>query len=61
LNESNFAGPCFAPDGRTFFMNFYSPGKTLAIWGPFRGQDHAARRRMAGAPTLAPSRSPGLA
>jgi uncharacterized protein len=60
LNESELAGPCFAPDGRTFFVNLYSPGKTLAIWGPFRGQDGAARRRMAGAPTLAPSRSLGL-
>jgi secreted PhoX family phosphatase len=29
------AGPCFSPDGRTFFVNLYREGLTLAIWGPF--------------------------
>lgn len=29
------AGACFAPDGRTLFVNLYSPAKTLAIRGPF--------------------------
>lgn len=28
-------GLCFAPDGRTMFMNLLRPGKTLAISGPF--------------------------
>ena len=29
------AGVCFAPDGKTMFLNLYSPTKTLAIRGPF--------------------------
>ncbi|MBK6414383.1 alkaline phosphatase PhoX [Sphingopyxis sp.] len=29
------AGVCFSPDGRTMFVNLYSPTKTLAIRGPF--------------------------
>ena len=35
LNGSEFAGACFAPDGKTFFVNMQSPGITLAIWGPW--------------------------
>ena len=33
LNNSEFAGICFAPDGKTMFVNIYNPGMTLAIWG----------------------------
>ena len=33
LNNSEFAGVCFAPDGATMFVNIYHPGMTLAIWG----------------------------
>ncbi|MEH6758517.1 MAG: alkaline phosphatase PhoX [Parasphingorhabdus sp.] len=29
------AGACFSPDGRTMFLNLYSPTKTLAILGPW--------------------------
>ena len=29
------AGVCFAPDGKTMFLNLYSPTKTLAIRGSF--------------------------
>ncbi|MDJ0702222.1 MAG: DUF839 domain-containing protein [Leptolyngbyaceae cyanobacterium MO_188.B28] len=32
LNQSEFAGICFSPDGRTMFLNIYSPGVTFAIW-----------------------------
>ncbi|ACB52926.1 DUF839-containing protein [Crocosphaera subtropica ATCC 51142] len=32
-NNSEFAGVCFSPDGKTLFVNIYSPGLTLAIWG----------------------------
>jgi secreted PhoX family phosphatase len=35
LNESELSGPCFSPDGRTFFVNIYDPGITVAVWGPF--------------------------
>ena len=42
---SELAGPCFSPDGQTFFMNIQNPGVTFAIWGPFpRG--NAARQRQ---------------
>lgn len=30
---SEFAGACFAADGRTMFVNIYDPGITLAVWG----------------------------
>lgn len=29
------AGACFSPDGKTMFLNLYSPTKTLAISGPW--------------------------
>ncbi len=38
--QTELAGACFSPDGGTMFVNIYSPGKTLAItgpWGQFRG------------------------
>ncbi|CAN5623822.1 DUF839 domain-containing protein [soil metagenome] len=35
LNQSELSGPCFTPDGRTFFVNIYDPGITVAVWGPF--------------------------
>lgn len=35
LNNSEFAGVCFSPDGKTMFVNIYVPGMTLAVWGGF--------------------------
>jgi uncharacterized protein len=35
LNDSEFAGSCFSPDGQTLFVNLQTPGLTLAIWGPW--------------------------
>jgi secreted PhoX family phosphatase len=32
---SEFAGACFAPDGRTLFVNAQTPGITFAITGPW--------------------------
>ena len=34
-NDSELAGACFAPDGRTLFVNVQWAGLTLAIRGPF--------------------------
>jgi uncharacterized protein len=31
-DNSELAGACFAPDGKTMFVNIYDPGLTLAIW-----------------------------
>ena len=33
--ESEFAGPCFSPDGQWLFVNLQKAGLTLAINGPF--------------------------
>lgn len=33
--KSELAGVCFAPDGKTLFVNIQYPGMTLAITGPF--------------------------
>jgi hypothetical protein len=33
--DGEFAGACFSPDGRTFFVNMQSFGWTLAITGPW--------------------------
>ena len=35
VSLSEFAGPCFSPDGRTLFVNIQLDGLTLAIRGPF--------------------------
>ncbi|MCN9242597.1 PhoX family protein [Streptomyces sp. RY43-2] len=32
-----FAGVTFAPDGRTMYVNCYTPGTTFAVTGPFHG------------------------
>ena len=39
-NDSEMAGACFSPDGRTLFVNMQDPGVTFAIWGPW-GQRRA--------------------
>jgi secreted PhoX family phosphatase len=44
---SEFAGPTFSPDGRTFFVNIQHPGHTFAITGPFPRRDRAEQRRLA--------------
>jgi hypothetical protein len=36
-SNSELAGVCFAPDGRTLFVNIQYPGTTLAINGPWPG------------------------
>jgi secreted PhoX family phosphatase len=33
--QTELAGGCFSPDGRTFFVNAYAPTHTLAITGPW--------------------------
>lgn len=33
--KAELAGVCFAPDGRTLFVNIYNPGFTLAVQGPW--------------------------
>lgn len=36
MNDSEFTGATFAPDGQTLFANIQGPGMTLAIWGPWQ-------------------------
>lgn len=33
--QTEWAGACFSPDGRTLFVNLFSPTRTLAITGPW--------------------------
>jgi secreted PhoX family phosphatase len=33
--DTELAGVCFSPDGRTMFLNAYSPGRTFLITGPW--------------------------
>lgn len=33
--KTKCAGVCFAPDGRTMFLNLYDPARTIAVRGPF--------------------------
>lgn len=35
INDREFAGVCFSPDGDTMFVNIQDPGITFAIWGPW--------------------------
>ena len=35
MNDSEFAGATFSPDGTTLFVNIQRPGLTLAIIGPW--------------------------
>lgn len=35
IQQSEFAGACFSPDGETLFVNILAPGVTFAIWGPW--------------------------
>jgi uncharacterized protein len=63
-DKAEFAGPTFSPDGRTFFVNLYTPGTTFAIWGPFEERNPGRQRQMAAAPPppqLAPRTSEKLA
>jgi hypothetical protein len=36
FTASEWAGPCYSPDGRWLFANIYSPGITVAITGPWQ-------------------------
>jgi len=36
MNNSEFAGACFSPDGSTLFVNIQKSGYTFAITGPWR-------------------------
>lgn len=36
INDREFAGACFSPDGQTMFVNIQDPGITFAIWGPWK-------------------------
>ena len=35
IDQSEFAGACFSPDGSTLFVNMQAPGSTFAITGPW--------------------------
>ena len=45
FNDSEFAGPCFSPDGKTLFLNLQSHF-TFAIWGPFARRNNARQFAM---------------
>jgi len=35
INNQEFCGACFSPDGKTLFVNIQDPGVTFAVWGPW--------------------------
>lgn len=51
ISFTEFAGPCFVPDGRTMFVNLQGNGLTLAITGPF---DELVRDAESGAAATQP-------
>lgn len=61
LSDSELAGPTFAPDGRTFFVNVQSPGVTLAVWGPFEGYANDRRGQGRSVPGWALARQRQMA
>ena len=63
LNGSELAGPCFAPDGQTCFVNIQDPGLTFVIWGSFMRRTPRRRYQLSQATPpshLAPSVSGDL-
>ncbi|MDR6225242.1 alkaline phosphatase PhoX [Desmospora profundinema] len=46
LNDSEFAGPAFSPDGNTLFVNIQDPGMTFAIGGPFARRNAFRQSQM---------------
>ncbi len=59
-SDSEFAGPTFAPDGKTFFVNTQTDGLTFAIWGPFARRSRTRQRTMAVAAPPAQSGASGI-
>jgi secreted PhoX family phosphatase len=49
-SAGEFAGPCFAPDGQTLFVNLQREGLTFAIRGPFAELRGPTRVRATRAP-----------
>jgi secreted PhoX family phosphatase len=47
VNDNELAGPCFSPDGNTFFVSLQDRGITYAVWGPFHRHDKGRQRLMA--------------
>ena len=45
IDPVSLAGPCFAPDGRTLFVNIQGDALTLAIRWPFTALESGARDR----------------
>lgn len=44
LNDEEFAGATFSPDGHTLFVNIQGPpGLTFAIWGPWQAHGRGTR------------------
>jgi secreted PhoX family phosphatase len=58
-DASEFCGPTFSPDGRTFYLNVQNPGHTFAIRGPFPRAD-AGRQRQAATTTPAHPYAPRI-
>lgn len=42
--QTELAGVCFSPDGRSMFLNLYSPAMTLCINGPWRNAPTLLRK-----------------
>lgn len=45
INDREFAGVTFSPDGQTMFFNIQDPGITFAVWGPWQKVAQLSRHR----------------
>lgn len=54
ISDSETAGACFSPDGRTLFFNIQGEGLTLAVTGPFRTPPATGAARAVPPPFLEP-------
>lgn len=57
---SEWAGPCYSPDGNWLFANIYDPGVTVAITGPWQTGASRQKWRFMVSPSATCVKSPSV-